>query len=273
MKTTAMYNIPQNITAAVILVTPKMAEEWLRNNPNNRRKSKPAIHKLAQVICSGEWRCNGETVIIDSTGRLLDGQHRLEGIILADKPAPVVVVQGVDPEVFDTIDQGRKRTNGDVFDILGETDGGMLAAACTWVHRYQHRRMFVKTNLTPQQAQAVLNVHPDLRDSISMGRHLSNSRLCPPSVATALHYLFSKIDRDTADEFILRLADGAGLDEASPILSLRNLLAKNQMATAKLPAPYIAGMIVRGWNRWLFGQSKRGIGMKQGDSFPTIKGV
>ena len=268
-----MHAPTSTIAAYVALVTPEKASQWLRNNPNNRRKSKAGIRKLAQVIVNDEWKLNGESIIIDSTGRLLDGQHRLEAVMIAKKPVYCVVVEGVDPEAFDSIDQGRKRTNGDVFEIMGEADGGMLSAACAWVYRYQHGYMYNQVRLTPQQAANVLDVHSGLRESIPMGRLVGKTRLCPPSVATALHYLFSKVDREFAQEFMSRLADGAGLDEDSPILRLRKLLSNNQMATAKLPAPYVAGMIIRAWNRWMNGQYRKGIAMKQGDSFPRIEGI
>jgi len=254
-------------------VTPEKASQWLQNNSHNRNKSEANIRRLAEAIKNDEWKCNGESIIIDSTGRLLDGQHRLEAVVLAKKAIHCVVVEGVDPEAFDTIDQGRKRSNGDVLSILGEQDSKMLAAACGWVYRYQHRLMFQAKNLSPQQVQLVLDVHSDLRGSLPMGRYVGRSQICPPAIATMLHYFFCKVSVDHANLFMQCLADGAGLDKDSPILYVRDRLSKNRRAVSKLPPPYVAGMIIKAWNRWIYDDSPKGIPMRRGDSFPVIEGL
>jgi len=212
------------VSANVMLVDPGTAEKLLLRNTHNRPKSRQHAVKLSFTIKRGEWKLNGEPIIIADDGTLLDGQHRLQAIVMSGITVPVVVVSGVDRSAFDTIDQGRKRTTGDVFSINGENDGKGLSAAVSWVWRYQHNLMLSSSSPSTQQAQMVLEIHPGLRDSLVMGRKLGASRLCQASLGACLHYLFARVERDWADEFIITLADGVGLQRDTPLHTLRQRL-------------------------------------------------
>ena len=114
-----------------------------------------------------EDKLNGEPIIIASDGTLLDGQHRLWAIVVSEATVPAVVVQGIDRSTFDTIDQGRKRTTGDVLSINGEGDSTLLAAEITWVWRYRRHLMLSSEGPTTQQAEELLDSHPHLRASLA----------------------------------------------------------------------------------------------------------
>src|SRR5262245_23709034 len=54
------------------------------NNINNRPIYKSDIESLQQEILRKRWRLNGETIIIGQSGLVLNGQHTLLGLILAE---------------------------------------------------------------------------------------------------------------------------------------------------------------------------------------------
>lgn len=106
----------------------------LGNCQNNRPFRKGLALYYANEILRQKWRLNGETMSIDLTDDVQEGQHRLVGIIFAEQlrkknPEPwkeygtrgpvtveAIVVTGISNEddVVDTINLGQKRSLGDV---------------------------------------------------------------------------------------------------------------------------------------------------------------
>src|SRR5882724_10236142 len=99
-----IYGTDRNIIAEVITITPRDATEWLRCNKNNGPLRKRHGEFLARFITSGNWQVNGKAIVIADDAQVLDGQHRLFAIIDAGKPIQSLVVYGINPEAFSTID-------------------------------------------------------------------------------------------------------------------------------------------------------------------------
>jgi hypothetical protein len=106
-----------------------------RNNITNRPLKKNHMETLVQEILAGRWHFNAVTITIGQSGLVLNGQHRLLALILAqqeldlnpDKYADVwkrgdtinlevLVAMGIreDDEVVNTIDTGKTRSLSDV---------------------------------------------------------------------------------------------------------------------------------------------------------------
>ena len=102
--------------AMEIIVTPDMAKAWLEENPGNRPLRKYLIDKYAKTITRGEWKLTHQGLAFDKEGKLLDGQHRLHGVIVADMPAEMFVTFGADRSTFSVLDQGGNRS---IADLIG----------------------------------------------------------------------------------------------------------------------------------------------------------
>lgn len=111
---------------------------YCANNVNNRPLNMPNVESIVQEILYGRWKFNGENVIIGKTGLVLNGQHTLIGLILAEQdrlagtckgtgkkwttihPNPLAIekaiMYGVDEsdDVVNTLDTNRPRTLADV---------------------------------------------------------------------------------------------------------------------------------------------------------------
>lgn len=129
------------ITSAVETITPAKAKEYLKKNTNNYRKmSRSTIRSYAEDIKNGRWELNGETIIFGKDGVLKDGQHRLAAIVLAGKPADILVVRGVETDAH-KIDIGKVRTNVDILNAEGfECDATLVATANIVVNQFSGRR-------------------------------------------------------------------------------------------------------------------------------------
>ena len=129
------------IESVVETITPAKAKEYLKKNTNNYRKmSRSVIRSYAEDIKNNRWELNGETIIFAKNGVLLDGQHRLAGIVLAGKSADILVVRGVESNAH-KIDIGKRRTDVDILNAEGfECDSTLVATANIIVNRFSCQR-------------------------------------------------------------------------------------------------------------------------------------
>lgn len=92
-------------------VTPKMAEKWLeRNHCENRILSQIDINAIAGDILAGRWKLTHQGICFDAEGNLIDGQHRLYGVVKAGIPVKMLVVVNDTASISDPIDTHRRRT-------------------------------------------------------------------------------------------------------------------------------------------------------------------
>lgn len=106
----------------LIYVTPKQARAWLKHNTDNRRLRPGVVEGLKAAYERGEWKLTHQGIAFASTGRLIDGQHRLTFISQLDgeEGVPIMVTTGAHEDTFDVIDQGARRT---VSDVMGVSQG------------------------------------------------------------------------------------------------------------------------------------------------------
>ena len=105
----------------VQLVTPEMAKEYLAKNTDNRNKRGWWVSGLASQIKRGEWIPTHQGVGITKSGKLIDGQHRLEAIIEANIPVEMMVTTGVRDDAYKVLDNGIKRTLSDLTGVSPKT--------------------------------------------------------------------------------------------------------------------------------------------------------
>ena len=106
-------------------ITPAMAKEYLEHNmTNNRRLNTQTVNSYARIMKAGGWNVTHQGIAFDEDGELVDGQHRLQAIIVANIPVTMMVTRGVprhEGEAFN-IDVGLKRSVLNIMQISGVTD-------------------------------------------------------------------------------------------------------------------------------------------------------
>lgn len=255
---------PAGITLTIELLTPELARELLRANPFNRRKRKPHIQKLAGAMARDEFRFNGDPVRVSEHGDLLDGQHRCEAVIESGQSVWCVIIRGLPDEVIHTIDTDMAPRNlRDVLKIGNELHYDILATALVWKWRKETNVLQTKDSPTPAQALAMLDKHPELRDTSAVCnsvRALKAMKVNRGQLA-ALMYEFRLIDPEDAARFFEKFTYGAGLEEGDPILLLRAWLQKMAALDAKKKAtPVEVYMtIVKAWNLWRGGEKAKSV--------------
>lgn len=103
----------------IVKVTPALAANWLESNTINRPLRKSVVESYIAAYMRGEHRLTHQGIAFAETGELLDGQHRLSAI--AQMPstfsADMLVARGLPKSAFEAIDQGLKRSHGDVLGV------------------------------------------------------------------------------------------------------------------------------------------------------------
>lgn len=226
-------------------ITPADAERMLQLNTGNRPVNKHHVALLAREMKLGRWKVNGDTICMNGT-RLIDGQHRLMAVVESGHAIETLLVEGVDSDVFDTKDVGRRRSASDTLAVRGEIDTKKLAAALIVVDRYMTGRMTQCVRYTNIEVEGLLVKYPGVRESI--GKTRETKRLVAASVLTACHYLFAHKDPLAADKFVVDLIGGHNLKEGDPVYVLRERLMNNALAKAKLDKNYIMALLIKAWN-------------------------
>ena len=203
----------------------------LEKSPENQRRHKEALSDhYASIMSRGEWALNGEPIIISESGKMVDGQHRMQAVIKPNSVVDMVVVAGVCDSSFMSIDTGRKRTGGDVLTIAGMTNGNgySSAAAFAWVYE-RARRTGGSLNANARASAAEILALVQTNEEI-FSRALKAAdkvrRVIPSatgSIVAGLYFVFSKHDNeDRSASFFDRIAGGSGLYQGDPELAIRN---------------------------------------------------
>lgn len=109
------------LTMKVELVSPKRASEYLQHNTDNRRLRGWWVNSIAGAIKRGEWILTHQGVAFDTTGKLIDGQHKLYAIIAANKPIMLAVYRGISSDAFKVLDIGVKRSYAEITGLSKKT--------------------------------------------------------------------------------------------------------------------------------------------------------
>ena len=159
-------------------VTPTMAGNWLENaNTKNRHIREDYARRLARDMSQGRWRLTHQGIAFDSHGVLLDGQHRLWGVMLADVPVEMYVWFNVTPEALDVIDGGEMRSLADRLRLSGRH--GHITKNHTSVLNAMLGGMSGPKKMTTFEASEALSRHEDAvafaLSAIPSGRYIANA--------------------------------------------------------------------------------------------------
>lgn len=248
------------LTFNVEHVTPEIAEQYLEKNEGNRKCSRTIVRKYANAIRRGEWRVNGETVKFSAKGKLLDGQHRLRGIVAAEKGADLCIVRGLDEDTFKTIDGGKGRNASDCLYILDYKNPLALAAAGRILFTYERGwRSNAKgfRSISNDEMLDTIKRHPTFEPAAQEYMTRPNfTPLIPHSVGMFCFYVAINIDARKTRKFFLELSTQRYSNDSKtyPVRVLRNALHERSQEYIKPTSREKLAWMIEGWNHFLKGQ-------------------
>lgn len=98
------------ITCVMEIIKPEDAKRILDEMPAQRSLNRDTVILYAESMKNNEWLLNGETIIFDEEGKLMDGQHRLSACVESGVPLHTMVMRGVPRRFMPTLDIGRTRS-------------------------------------------------------------------------------------------------------------------------------------------------------------------
>jgi hypothetical protein len=270
----------QTPTTRWVTVTPEMAMKWLdETNTKNRPVRETWVARLAADMKAGRWRGqNGEAIRFDTSGRLVDGQHRLWACTQSGMPFDTLLITGVDEEDYGTIGIGRPKSFGDFLGpVHGEKNVYLLASMVRLVYRWQHGNLDSKGNVDPTIAELEITLrdHPGIRESANRVASMAQlKRILTSSFAGLIHYA-GYLEGKTAmvESFLERLGSGLGLMDDDPVYHLRKFLLSQRGIRPGYRRPtqvYILALAIKAWTASKEEKRIKALQFRTGDAFPQL---
>lgn len=256
-----MYKVPHLKGGApqFVLITPRIAAEWLKLNTSNRNLRDSTVTKYARDIREGRWSKNGDSIRFSKTSKLLDGQHRLNAIIEAGIAVEMLVIAGLDDETQATMDIGARRSAGDALKLDGINGGKNIAAVIRKILLWEQGDHNLNGNIpisnTEIQEFFRSNASASQRSTEIASRVYSKFRDIPPSVVGTAHYVTYRLDAGVSVEFFERLGSGTMLDTGNPILTLRTKASIDKGNRRAVSEGVHLNQIFHAWNAVRAGKS------------------
>lgn len=267
------------------LITPQRAKQILgRNAENNRRPKEARIARFARDMLGGNWNPNtGETIKVDIAGTLIDGQNRMRAVILAGEQDPafpgvhMTIAYDVPTEAMQVIDSGAARSAGDALRIAGAHDRMRGAAIVRWSLMWDvGLYMGGGGTFAPTTSEIMHRYRAEAERYDAASKRATdcqNRGLGVGAPAGVAHYLFNRIDAEFTHQFFDQYVSGANLPGGSPVLALRNRMAR--VRVDRVTRPEQLALFVRSWNAFRAGESMDRIQIARGeltnDNFPQPK--
>jgi len=239
-----------------ISVTPVMAAKMLESQRVNRNISKSTVSKYRMSMESGDWIASEAlAILIDSDGRLVDGQHRLMAVCELGQPVSMYV-NTITDDVLAAFHEIRARTTTDKMIIDGaiprefaRTVSGVGIALHHWHHDgnmpVTTRMGFGYCSLSVKQ---VLSIYADLKiDPNALARKANEAfalqpRLARPASAIIIGILLAQ-QAYGVEEFVHEFCVDAGVTRRESVKTARRQLLNTVYSpTAKL------GILSRAFN-------------------------
>lgn len=222
-----------NQTFEQVRVTPKMAQEWLKLNKVNRPISYRTVNTYADDMSHGRWDSNTTSCIaFDEEGYMVDGQHRLTAITVANVPVILWVCRNVGKNVV--FDSGRNRSLSDFMNIAHPEmedryhSNKVLALIKTLIAYNNHTNSF--SRVSPRELEDFIYCHKldfDIFFSIIPLTHVAKVTVAVVYVSMFMAYK-AGVELSSLEHYFYVLSNGTSESERDfPIIAYRDYLLKS----------------------------------------------
>lgn len=269
-------------TSIVETINPEKAQEYLNMSGGNRNISTPIVNSYALSMKQGKWMLNGEPIVFDIDGVLLNGHHRLHAIIKAGVPIQTFVTRGVEHESFTTFDCGRHRTVGQLIGMQGVKNYNTISSTITTSYKLannltvgEHTGVDKKLGQTNTMMIEMFNQDRDLfidAGNFAVAVRARCNVLENSIVGGVTHYLVrcGHYDIEFVKEFFLNICSYDTCPNQT-LNVLRKRICENKGAVKKLPRFIILALIIKGWNAYVSNKTIKILRYKPGvEEYPKF---
>lgn len=252
-----------------VSITPEIAADMLSRNYANNRKVRPRnVETLADVMRRGLfYGLNGQTIVVDKNGTLLDGQHRLLAVVKSGTTQEFLVATVDNGTVaFKTLDGGSGRK---VSDYVTSGYKNEAAAATSMMYCIENGVAPLASTLQGKITAKMSASRIDLVNYYEANKELVND-VCDKtmriyrgvgcgarSIYSAFVYLVEYCDRDEMlERFIEEMSDCTSLHPT--IVAVKNGILRKKVACGSnsIDNRWLLGMMLDAYDSYAFGSGK-----------------
>ncbi len=252
--------LPKNVTAlqkptaAVVHITPEMAERWLGRNEVNRNIRNKKIDVYARDMASGNWQLTGEAIKFDHAGKLIDGQHRCAAIIKSGCTIPMFVVRNLSPDAQPVMDSGSARLASDNLSMSGYKNAVAVASVARRMMAFVEKRD--PKQITNSEVYAFVDEHPEIAFAARIGTKFGTPCDIAPGYLGVAAWLIAEFHGwEVAESFFYTAAEKIGLTRHDPITAMTKFFAEARRDRKQVPMEIQLSVILRAFNLRLRGKT------------------
>jgi hypothetical protein len=257
-------------TLEYVLVTPAMAQEWLLANDNNRTLRQQKVHQYARDMAEGRWTLGADMICFAADGRLLNGQHRLNAVIISGCTVMFAVQHNTPPESMANMDTGASRKAGDFLNWAGESNGPLLASAAKLASLWVSGRIYKdnkQQGVSHSEIRDFVAGHPDIRYSTNFINRHRNIDIKPTPLVVAHWGIGRAAGEPAADTFVERLSSLVGEPRGSAVLALNSRLREMRRQKVDRPNRELLALVIKAWNYDVSGRPVASLTVTQRGAF------
>lgn len=266
-----------------VLISPELAQRLLDRQVQIREADPTVVQRVvnttrviqyARQMASGKWLVNGETLVFSNEAqwggdRILNGQHRLHAVVRSGFAMPFLIVRGIDPDAFATMDQGKPRTIIDLLSMQGLSYRSELAGGGRLAMVYEATGTgYATPSYRPTQIELNDYIVAHADDLIEAAKIANGLGISHKIKLSALAFLVR--NRPEREEFFRKLKDGIGLEETDPVRVLRERLIQANNRRAKEEQELLFALTVKAWNAHVRKQPVKVLKFLKTEDFPVV---
>jgi len=242
-------------------ITPMLARAYLATSHGNRPLKRAKVAAYARDMAAGQWQQNGETIIFDRDGHIIDGHHRLTACVAAGASFPALVVRGVPPSTRNTIDMGASRTIGDALSFHGYKNSNHINAVVMALFSLQNGR---PKSVSPSASEVFdfVQKNPDVVQAgvIAARKHIPRAQ----AVCGAIWFV-AKIngEQEQAEAFLDVLISGVPSGLGCAAHALRERIMRDAISSRKISVQDVHRLVVAAWEKFRVGEKAKIIKIPQ----------
>lgn len=256
-------------TSIVETITPAKAQEYLNASGGNRNISQSVVDSYAITMRQGKWLLNGEAIVFDYKGKLLNGHHRLHAVIKAGVPIQTFVVRGVESESYTTFDCGRHRTVGQLIGMRGVKNYNTVASAIQVSFKlsnnsegFNHAGVDKKYGKTNTRMIEIFDKDIELfMDAGNFAVEVFGKCgiLDKSFIGGIFHYLVRNChyDVECVKYFFENICSYDTCENNTLNMMRKKLLENKASNTAKTPRTVIMALLIKTWNNYVTGLDRK----------------